>query len=94
VSCCPDGTGWMYVSNAELSSSAGDASAVTFGSSVSIADAYRILSNTTRNCAGGATPLEHNRSDSGAVAAHVTLIPAPPACILLPGPALGTPRMS
>jgi secreted PhoX family phosphatase len=47
--------GWVYVSNSEISSTGG-ASAVRFNSSGSITAAYRILSDTNRNCAGGATP--------------------------------------
>ncbi|MER7458418.1 alkaline phosphatase PhoX [Micromonospora sp. NPDC126480] len=53
--CFAAGTGWIYVSNSEISSTGG-ASAVRFNSDGSIASAYRILSNTNRNCAGGATP--------------------------------------
>ncbi|MGP3979888.1 alkaline phosphatase PhoX [Streptomyces sp. KR80] len=53
--CFADGTGWIYVSNSEISSTGG-AGAVKFNSSGSITGAYRILSNTNRNCAGGATP--------------------------------------
>ncbi|MGW6565199.1 alkaline phosphatase PhoX [Streptomyces sp. NPDC054975] len=53
--CFADGTGWIYVSNSEISSTGG-ASAVKFNSSGSITGAYRILSNTNRNCAGGKTP--------------------------------------
>ncbi|MGH3715734.1 MAG: alkaline phosphatase PhoX [Micromonosporaceae bacterium] len=54
--CFADGTGWIYVSNAELGSGAGGASAVKFSSTGSITGAYRILSGTNRNCAGGTTP--------------------------------------
>lgn len=53
--CFADGTGWIYVSNSELGTGGG-ASAVRFNSSGSITGAYRILSNTRTNCAGGATP--------------------------------------
>ncbi|MDO0915144.1 DUF839 domain-containing protein [Streptomyces sp. DT2A-34] len=53
--CFADGTGWIYVSNSEISSTGG-AGAVKFSSSGTITGAYRILSNTNRNCAGGATP--------------------------------------
>ncbi|MGA5064649.1 alkaline phosphatase PhoX [Streptomyces exfoliatus] len=53
--CFADGTGWIYVSNSEISSTGG-ASAVKFNSSGTVTSAYRILSNTNRNCAGGATP--------------------------------------
>jgi secreted PhoX family phosphatase len=55
--CFADGTGWIYVSNSEVSASAGGgASAVRFNSAGAIIGAYRILSNTSTNCAGGATP--------------------------------------
>ncbi|MFG3418680.1 alkaline phosphatase PhoX [Micromonospora sp. NPDC049460] len=53
--CFAAGTGWIYVSNSEISTTGG-ASAVRFDADGSIASAYRILSNTNRNCAGGATP--------------------------------------
>ncbi|WKX70222.1 alkaline phosphatase PhoX [Streptomyces sp. XD-27] len=53
--CFADGSGWIYVSNSEISSTGG-AGAVKFNSSGTITGAYRILSNTNRNCAGGATP--------------------------------------
>ncbi|EFL23115.1 conserved hypothetical protein [Streptomyces himastatinicus ATCC 53653] len=53
--CFADGTGWIYVSNSEINPSGG-ASAVKFSSSGSITGAYRVLSNTRQNCAGGATP--------------------------------------
>ncbi|MEU4768129.1 alkaline phosphatase PhoX [Actinosynnema sp. NPDC023794] len=54
--CFADGTGWIYVSNAELDGRSGGVSAVRFDSEANITDAYTILSGTTRNCAGGATP--------------------------------------
>ncbi len=48
--------GWVYVSNSEVSAAGGGgASAVSFGPDGTINGAYRILANTTRNCAGGAT---------------------------------------
>jgi hypothetical protein len=50
-----DGTGWIYVSNSE-SSSTGGTSAIRFSSSGAILGAHRILSGTTLNCSGGATP--------------------------------------
>ncbi|GAB3646304.1 alkaline phosphatase PhoX [Streptomyces sparsus] len=53
--CFPDGGGWIYVSNSEINPGGG-ASAVRFNSSGSITSAYRILSGTRQNCAGGATP--------------------------------------
>ena len=55
--CFPDGPGWIYVSNSELPL-LGGASALRFRSDGSIADAYRILSGTELNGAGGATPWQ------------------------------------
>ncbi|XVQ07620.1 alkaline phosphatase PhoX [Spirillospora sp. CA-255316] len=54
--CFADGSGWIYVSNAELGSGAGGVSALRFDSSANVTSAYSILSGTNRNCAGGATP--------------------------------------
>ncbi|WP_030684723.1 PhoX family phosphatase [Streptomyces globisporus] len=53
--CFADGTGWIYVSNSEINPSGG-ASAVRFDSAGTITGAYRILSGTRQNCAGGKTP--------------------------------------
>ncbi|MFD7133955.1 alkaline phosphatase PhoX [Streptomyces sp. NPDC059894] len=53
--CYANGTGWIYVSNSEINPSGG-ASAVTFSSSGTVTGAYRILSGTRTNCAGGKTP--------------------------------------
>ncbi|MFE5735382.1 alkaline phosphatase PhoX [Streptomyces sp. NPDC056528] len=53
--CFVDGTGWIYVSNSEINPSGG-ASAVKFNATGTITGAYRILSGTRQNCAGGATP--------------------------------------
>jgi secreted PhoX family phosphatase len=53
--CFADGTGWIYVSNSEINPSGG-VSAVKFSSTGAITAAYRILSNTQQNCAGGKTP--------------------------------------
>jgi Alkaline phosphatase PhoX/WD40-like Beta Propeller Repeat len=53
--CFADGTGWIYVSNSEVTGTGG-ASAIRFTSAGTVTAAYRILSRTTRNCAGGATP--------------------------------------
>ncbi|WP_342376176.1 PhoX family protein [Myxococcus stipitatus] len=53
--CFPmNGGGWAYVSNSETSS--GGASAVRFDGGGAIVGAYRILSGTRTNCAGGPTP--------------------------------------
>lgn len=51
----PDG-GWIYVSNSELDTRRGGASALRFAADGVIADCYPILAGTTRNCSGGATP--------------------------------------
>ncbi|MBP8531711.1 alkaline phosphatase PhoX [Streptomyces sp. MK37H] len=53
--CYADGSGWIYVSNSEINPSGG-ASAVTFSSAGAITGAYRVLSGTRQNCAGGKTP--------------------------------------
>ncbi|MGD9483293.1 alkaline phosphatase PhoX [Streptomyces sp. TRM70308] len=53
--CFPSGSGWIYVSNSEVNPGGG-AGAVRFNSSGAITGAYRILSGTRQNCAGGATP--------------------------------------
>ncbi|WP_338871227.1 alkaline phosphatase PhoX [Myxococcus stipitatus] len=50
---CPGG-GWIYVSNCEWHP--GGASAVVFDAGGGIESAYRILSGTEMNCAGGPTP--------------------------------------
>jgi uncharacterized protein len=51
----PDG-GWILVTNAEAPPPAGGASAIQFTPAGEVEDAYRILSGTTLNCAGGRTP--------------------------------------
>ncbi|GAB2943507.1 alkaline phosphatase PhoX [Streptomyces heilongjiangensis] len=53
--CYADGSGWIYVSNSEISPSGG-ASAVRFSATGTVTSAYRILSGTRTNCAGGKTP--------------------------------------
>lgn len=53
----PDG-GWIYVSNSELDKQAGGAGALRFNSAGDVIDAYPILSQTNRNCAGGHTPWQ------------------------------------
>lgn len=50
----PDG-GWVYASNSEVSPDGG-VSAVRFGPTGEVKGAYRILSGTNVNCAGGPTP--------------------------------------
>ncbi|GHH62636.1 hypothetical protein GCM10017673_02200 [Streptosporangium violaceochromogenes] len=53
--CFSDGDGWIYVSNSEVPL-LGGAGAIRFGPDAVVRGAYRILSGTDRNCAGGATP--------------------------------------
>ena len=48
--------GWIYVSNAEIGFAAGGASMIRFNRNGAITDARTILSDTFRNCSGGATP--------------------------------------
>lgn len=48
--------GWWYVVNSEVPAGLGGASAIRFGAYGIIEDAYRILSGTSGNCAGGPTP--------------------------------------
>jgi uncharacterized protein len=48
--------GWIYVSNSEMKNNKGGVGAIRFNSKGEIVDAYSILSNTSRNCAGGKTP--------------------------------------
>ncbi|MFC7244019.1 alkaline phosphatase PhoX [Catellatospora aurea] len=55
--CFADGAGWIYVSNAEVPV-VGGASAIRFGPDGGIRAAYPILSGTSVNCAGGATPWQ------------------------------------
>ena len=55
--CFPtSGGGWVYVSNSEVGSGAGGAGAISFDAAGTTNGAYRILSGTSRNCAGGPTP--------------------------------------
>jgi secreted PhoX family phosphatase len=52
-----DGTGWIYVSNSEINPGGG-ASALRFDSGGTVTGAYRVLSGTRQNCAGGAMPWQ------------------------------------
>lgn len=51
-----DDGGWVYVSNCEGGRGQGGVGALRFNANGSVVDSYPILENTTRNCAGGATP--------------------------------------
>lgn len=56
--CFPtDDGGWIYVSNSEFPV-AGGVQAIKFQADGQIDDAYRILSGTSLNCAGGSTPWQ------------------------------------
>ena len=50
-----DNGGWIYVSNSEMPSSGG-VGVLVFDVKGDVSDAYSILENTNRNCAGGASP--------------------------------------
>ena len=50
--------GWIYVSNSEMKKKKGGVGAIRFNNKGEIVDAYNILNNTTRNCAGGKTPWD------------------------------------
>lgn len=48
--------GWVYANNSEVASGRGGVGALRFDRNGQVVNAYRILANTTSNCAGGATP--------------------------------------
>lgn len=48
--------GWIYVSNSEIDRGRGGVGALRFSAAGALLDAYPILTGTSRNCAGGATP--------------------------------------
>ena len=48
-------TGWVYVSNSEATP--GGVGAIEFDASGAVVDAYSVLANTQRNCAGGVMPF-------------------------------------
>jgi secreted PhoX family phosphatase len=53
----PSGSGWVYVSNSEVSAAAGGgASRIVFDGNGTVTGASRVLSGTNMNCAGGKTP--------------------------------------
>ncbi len=51
-----ENNGWIYVSNSEMKNQQGGVGAIRFNQNGDIVDAYSILTNTNRNCAGGKTP--------------------------------------
>lgn len=51
----PEG-GWVYACNSEVDSPNGGVGALKFDAQGNVVDAYRILSETNGNCAGGHTP--------------------------------------
>lgn len=61
--------GWIYVSNAEVGSGQGGCGALRFNAAGEVIDAYPILTGTSSNCAGGATPwgswISCEETDSG-----------------------------
>jgi len=48
--------GWFYVSNSEIDKGKGGVGSLRFDRNGKLIDAYAILNNTSRNCAGGSTP--------------------------------------
>ncbi|MDH5480185.1 MAG: PhoX family protein [Nitrosomonas sp.] len=51
-------SGWVYVSNSEMKNKTGGVGVLRFSQQGEIIDAYSILRNTSRNCAGGHTPWQ------------------------------------
>jgi uncharacterized protein len=51
-----DDGGWIYVSNSEMPGGFGGVGAMRFDARGTLVDAYPILTDTSINCAGGATP--------------------------------------
>ncbi len=51
-----DDGGWFYVSNSEIGKGKGGVGSLRFDKNGNLVDAYSILTNTSRNCAGGPTP--------------------------------------
>lgn len=51
-----DDGGWIYVSNSEMDNGKGGVGSLRFNKDGKLVNAYSILNNTSRNCAGGHTP--------------------------------------
>ena len=51
-----DESGWIYVSNSEIDKGKGGVGSLHFNRDGKLINAYSILKNTSRNCAGGYTP--------------------------------------
>jgi len=50
--------GWIYVSNSETENRGGGVGALEFDADGKLVDAFQLLSGTTNNCSGGATPWD------------------------------------
>ena len=65
------GGGWIYTSNSEVPGGLGGCGALRFSATGDVIDAYPILTGTSSNCAGGATPwgtwLSCEEHDTGLV---------------------------
>ena len=73
--------GWVYAANSELPTGSGGVAAINFSVTGEVIDAYRILSGTSRNCSGGATPwgtwLSGEEVDGGLVFCSVWIRSSP-----------------
>lgn len=71
-----DDGGWVYTSNSEVPF-VGGAGALRFGPDGEVVDAYRLLTGTSLNCAGGPTPWD----EAGAVSWLPVLSPTLPQAV-------------